>query len=110
MKRVGHKMCANASALIELCRLLNDSAYTKQELMDLLGCAPNTVTKWVRILQHKKLVYVCEWRPGLRGCPAAVWAWGYECKDAPRPKPMEPKLYSQRYKAKKRGVFGLQGV
>jgi len=102
-----HRLAANATAFAELCLLLNDSEYTKEELSEKTGLVIGTVTKWMAILQRRKLVYICEWRKGIAGAPAAVWAWGYEKSDAPRPKPMTQAQYDARRRAKKRGTFGL---
>lgn len=96
-------MSANATAFGQMCFHLNDSQYTKEELSQLCGIAIGTVIKWMRILRRRKLVYVFKWRRPPVGPPAAVWAWGYEMTDAPRPKAMTQAQYSERYRAKKRG-------
>lgn len=104
------KSNTNANAFAEMCRLLNDGEHTKDQLAEDTGVVMGTVIKWIRILRKKKLIYIIGWRRGPVGQPAAIWVWGYEMPDAPRPKAMTSQLYSERYRAKKRGAFGLQGI
>jgi transcription initiation factor IIE alpha subunit len=104
------KSGTNAAAFATMCLLLNDGEHTKDQLAEETGLVIGTIIKWLRILRSKKLVYIIGWKSGLAGAPAAVWVWGYEMPDAPRPKAKTQSEYSERYRAKKRGVFGLQGV
>lgn len=100
----------NAVAFATMCELLNSGAYTKDELQDQLGLVIGTVIRWMRLLEHRKLIYIESYRIGPVGQPAARWTWGFEMENAPRPKPMTIAMYSERYRSKKRKTFGLQGV
>jgi transcription initiation factor IIE alpha subunit len=106
-----HKMLANASALLELCRLLNDSEYTKAQLAEQTGLVLGTVIKWMRILLNKKLIYIVDWvPPSGSGQYAAVWAWGYEQDDAPKPKARTQSEYSAKYRQRKIEKAALHGI
>lgn len=100
---------ANALALINLINLLVKGKISKLEMAAKIGCTIGTVTKWMKILRRKKMVFIEDWRQGLVGAPTALWSFG-DFDDAPRPKPMTVAMYSERARAKKRNVLGLQGV
>ena len=106
-KRNGNKHSVSAMVMAEMILLLHQSELSKTDIQDQLGIANNTVQRWLEVLHRRRLVYIAGWRKAPRGNPAALWAFGYECVDAPKPPPMTPTQYAQRYKAKKRGVFGL---
>lgn len=97
----------NASAFANLCLLLNQGEYTKHQMAEGVGITIGTCLKWVNMLHRMKLIYIAGWNRGLAGAPAAVWTWGFEGRDAPRPKAMTQAQYSDRYRSKKRGTFGL---
>lgn len=101
---------SNAIAFATMCELLNSGVYTKDELQAKLGVTIGTVTRWMKLLEHRNLVYIESYRIAPAGAPAARWTWGFEMASAPKPKPMTMAMYSERYRAKKRGTFGLQGV
>lgn len=105
--RQRHRLAVNAAAFAELCLLLNSGEYTKAQLTEKTGIVIGTTTKWMKMLERRKLIYICDWLVGPVGQPAAVWTWGFEVENAPRPKPMTQAQYSDRYRNKKRGTFGL---
>lgn len=107
-----HRMMANASALIEMCRLLNEGDYTKAQLAEKTGLVIGTVIKWMRVLRNKGLIHVVDWVPPIgSGQPAAVWAWGYEMDDAPRPKAKSGAEHCANYRQRKlerRALYGIK--
>lgn len=109
MNKPRHRMAGNATAFAELCLLLNNGEYTKNQLADKTGLVIGTIIKWVKMLERRKLIYICGWQIGPVGQPAAIWTWGFEMDNVPRPKPMTQAQYSDRYRNKKRGTFGLGG-
>lgn len=97
-----------------MLRMLHDGDVTKSELMTELGLGSGTVVKWLKLLgadepkRRGRLVYVSGWtRPGTRGNYAAQWSYGYEMSDEPKPKPLSPTQYAQRYRSRKRGYLQL---
>jgi transcription initiation factor IIE alpha subunit len=94
----------------EMIKLLHEGEYTKQQIQDKLGIANNTVQRWLEVLHRRRLVYIAGWYRAPRGNPAAMWAFGYEMVDVPKPPPMTMAQYARRYKAKKRGVLGLVAI
>lgn len=109
-KRNGNKHSVSAMVMAEMILLLHQGEYSKTDLQEKLGIANNTVQRWLEVLYRRKLVYIAGWRKAPRGNPAALWAFGHECVDEPRPKPLTQTQYTERYRAKKRGVFGLVAV
>lgn len=109
-KRNGNKLSVSAMTMAEMIKLLHEKEYSKTDLQDKLGIANNTVQRWLEVLHSRRLIHIAGWRKGARGNPAALWAYGYECEDVPKPKPLTQTEYTQRYRAKKRGVFGLVGI
>jgi transcription initiation factor IIE alpha subunit len=108
--RNGNKLSVSAMTFAEMIKLLHEGEYTKKLIQEKLGIANNTVQRWLEVLYRRKLVYIAAWERGPRGNPAAMWAFGYEMEDAPKPKPLTTTEYAQRYRAKKRGVLGLVAV
>lgn len=106
-KRNGNRLSVSAMTMAEMIRLLHEKEWSKVELQDKLGIANNTVQRWLEVLHRRKLIYIAGWRKAPRGNPAALWAYGYECVDVPKPRPLTATEYSQRHRAKKRRVFGL---
>ena len=109
-KRNGNKHSVSAMVMAEMIKILHDDEISKTDIQERLGIANNTVQRWLEVLHRRRLVYIAGWRKAPRGNPAALWAYGYECLDVPKPPPMTAQQYTERYRAKKRGVFGLVGV
>lgn len=96
-------MLANATAFAELCFMLNDGQYTKEELAEGTGLVIGTVIKYMKLLKRRKLIYVCGWKRNSDvGQWAAVWEWGPGKKDVLRPAPLTQSQYSKNYRAKKK--------
>jgi len=104
------KIPVHAMAFAEMCLLLNQDGHTRIQLRDKLGLNQVTINNWITLLIRRKLIYICDWVPPIRGNFTPVWAWGYCVKDVPKPPPMTKTQYQQRYVAKKRRTFGLTGV
>ena len=109
-KRNGNKHSVSAMVMAEMILLLHEGEYSKADLQEKLGIANNTVQRWLEVLYRRKLVYIAAWRKSPRGNPAALWAFGYEGIDVPKPKPLTSNQYSQRYRLKKRGATGLVAI
>ena len=109
-KRNGNKLSVSAMTMAEMILLLHEGEYSKSDLQVKLGIASNTALRWLEVLYRRKLVYIAAWRKSPRGNPAALWAFGYECVDAPKPKPLTQSQYSKRHKLKKRGATGLVAI
>lgn len=109
-KRNGNKLSVSAMTMAEMIKLLHEGEYSKSDLQAKLGLTNNTVQRWLEVLYTRKLVYIAGWRKMARGNPAALWAFGYECVDVPKPAPLTQTQYSQRHRSKKRRVFGLTGL
>ena len=93
---------SNASAFAELCLRLNRKPVTQAELVEATGLQPGTVSRWLRILRRRHLIYVYGWyRKGTVGHWAAMWAWGYMVEDALKPKAQSQAQYSRNYRIKK---------
>lgn len=106
-KRNGNKLSVSAMTLAEMIKLLHEKEYTKADLQKELGIANNTVQRWLEVLYSRRLIHIAGWRRAPRGNPAALWAFGYECVDVPKPKPLTQAQYSQRYKARKLRILDL---
>lgn len=104
------KHLAYASAFAELCLALNDSEYTKPQLVKLTGLTMNTVVKWVNALKRRKLIYIVDYTNPARGCKAAIYTWGYMKRDVPRPKPLSKSEYSANYQKRKLEREALHGI
>lgn len=80
---------------------------TQTEIIELTGLCNSTVSRWMRFLNvstktSKAVVYICEWkRTGTRGNWSAVWAWGFNLSNTPKPKPLTSGQYSKRWRMKK---------
>lgn len=101
------KLPGNAIAFAELCLLLNAGEYTKDQLAEKTGLVIGTVTKWMKMLERRKLIYIVGYLKGPVGQPAAIWTWGFEVENAPRPAALTQAQYTARYRDRKRGNFGL---
>lgn len=106
-RRNGNKLSISAMQFAEMIKLLHEGEYTKKQLQEKLDIANNTVQRWLEVLYRRKLIYIAKWYRAPRGNPAAMWAYGYHMEDVPKPKPLTPAQYTERYRAKKRGVLGL---
>lgn len=107
----------NMRTFCAMLRMLHEGDVSKTQIREALGIATGTEVKWLKLLGSDKpnmpgrLVYISSWdRNGSRGNWAAMWSYGFEMSDAPRPKALTQTQYSQRYKAKKRGVLGLVAI
>ena len=71
-------------------------------LAEIVGVNLGTIIIWMRYLHKRKLVFICEYRRNHQiGAPESIWTWGFEEKDAPRPKAKTQAEYSKTYRAKK---------
>jgi transcription initiation factor IIE alpha subunit len=104
------KYLAYAAAFSELCLHLNDGEYTKVQLVEKTGLSMNTVIKWLNSLIRRKLVYICDWTRPARGCPAAIYTWGYMRTNKPRPKPKTTAEYCENYRNRKLERQALHGI
>lgn len=97
-----------------MLRMLHEGDVSKIKIREELGIGTGTEVKWMKLLgsdqpnKPGRLVYISGWdRNGTRGNWMALWSYGFEMPDAPKPKPMTATQYHQRYKAKKRRALGL---
>jgi hypothetical protein len=104
------KHLAYATGFAELCLALNEGEYTKPQLVEKTGLAMNTVVKWLNVLKRRHLIYVAAWTRPARGCPAAVFAWGYMEVDKPRPKPKSSSEYSSNYRNRQLERKAFHGI
>jgi hypothetical protein len=104
------KYLAYAAAFSELCLQLNEGEYTKDQLVEKTGLCRNTVIKWLNSLMRRKLIYIVDWNKPARGCPAAVYTWGYMCVNKPRPKPKTATEYCETYRKRKLERTALHGI
>lgn len=94
---------SNAVAFAQMCLLLNTGAYTKDQLAETTGLTIGTVTRWMRLLEKRELVYVIKWwRAGTVGQWAAKWTWGYRVESAPKPKAQTQSQYNQNSRIRKK--------
>lgn len=104
----------HARTFCAMLRMLHDGDVSKQRLSEELGLASGTVVKWMKLLgaddpkRPGRLVYVSGWdRPGSRGNHTALWSYGFECQDAPKPRPLTQTEHVRNYRARKRGHLQL---
>ena len=94
-------------AFAHLCELLNArTPHSKEWFREQIGVSPNTMTKFMRILRNRKLIHVYAWtHDGKRiSTRIALWTWGYNRDDAPRPKPV-PREVVNRNSKRRRAEF-----
>ena len=94
IRRTVARSSANAIAFAELCLALNTFAYSKAELGRIIGVSDGTLKKWLDYLHKRKLVHICEYRHDNKYGPhTAIWTWGVELRDVPKPR---VKTHSER--------------
>lgn len=61
------------------------------------------MTKFMRILKNRKLIYVVDWtHDGKRiSTRIALWTWGYNRENAPRPKPIPREIVNRNSKRRR---------
>lgn len=104
------KYLAYATGFGELCLALNEGEYTKSQLVEKTGLSMNTVIKWLNVLKRRNLIYIADWTKPARGCPGAMYAWGYMEVDKPRPKPKNSSEYSSNYRNRKLERKAFHGI
>ena len=88
--------------LIEL--MVTKTPHSKEWFREQIGVSVGTMTKFMRILRHKKLIHVYAWtHDGKRvSTRIALWTWGYNRDDAPRPTPVPRKIIDRNNKRNRR--------
>lgn len=93
------KMLANALSGI--------TGKTQPEILEITGLCNSTISRWLRFLntstkESKALVYISGWkRTGERGNYSALWSWGFNCLNAPKPKAKTQAEYHKRWRDRK---------
>lgn len=101
---------ANGIAFAEVCLQLQLGNSTKDEIAKHVGIGINTLIKWMRYLEARKLIYICDYRRNSNcGQWAAVWAWGYDEKNVAKPVKLTQAQYSanSRLRKQQRQVGGF---
>lgn len=94
-------------AFAHLCELLNSMAPNSKEwFRERCGIGKRTTDKFFKTLRNRKLIYVSYWSTGGKRVSTriAMWTWGYNRPDAPRPKPV-PKAIIDRASRLRRKAF-----
>lgn len=93
---------SHATAMKELILALHKGPVSKYTLQDLTGLGNTTVSRWMQMLHRSELVYIADWsRVGTRGNWTAMWAFGYQRADKPKPKALTNAEYLKRYRLRK---------
>jgi hypothetical protein len=107
----------NMRTFCAMLRMLHDGDVSKTKIREELGIATGTEVKWLKLLGSDnpkmpgRLVYISGWsRTGTRGNYAALWSYGFEMQDAPKPKALTHTQHSRKRRAKIRGVLGLVDI
>jgi DNA-binding transcriptional ArsR family regulator len=91
----------NALVQAHFLRLLYDNPHTITELSEEIGLSPNVVRGYMRALRKRKLVYLVDKAPDLRGQRTIdVWHWGPDKRD--RYKKTSVRDRQRNYRARKR--------
>jgi hypothetical protein len=86
-----------------LLRCLVDGPHTVPELCEETGLSEGVCRGYVRLMNQRKLVYVCAWLPSRQGAPVIrQWRWGPDKPDAPRPRRQTQKQRAARYRERTR--------
>lgn len=92
-------------AFAHLCELMNSRApYSQAWFREQIGVSMNTMTKFMRILKNRKLIYIAEWtHDGKRiSTRIALWTWGYNRENAPRPPCVPREIVNRNSKRRRR--------
>ena len=85
----------------ELCLLLHDPRPRLQmELQELIGVTNATMTRMMRTLRTRRLIYVESWRRCGRTWQP-VWKWGHKQFDALKPRALTTAEHSRNYRLRK---------
>lgn len=91
-------------AFAHLCELLNAKMpHSQLWFRTQIGVSESTMTKFMRTLKNRKLIYVFDWtHDGKRtSTRIALWTWGYNREDAPRPIPVPRDIVNRSSKRKR---------
>ena len=105
--RKANRISVNAISFAELCLILTEGEFSREEILKRTGINDQTLGRWLSYLKARRLVYICEWRRTHRtGAVAAVWTWGYRKHDVDKPAPKTQREYTQKHiETKRLGVF-----
>lgn len=104
MKMANKRPSLGVIAFAHLCELLNSRApYSQEWFREQIGVSVNTMTKFMRILKNRKLIYIADWtHDGKRiSTRVALWTWGYNRENAPRPKPVPKEIVNRNSKRRR---------
>ena len=101
------RVSVTAVAFAELCLALTEGEFTRTQLVARLGIHDSTLGKWLKMLNTRKLVYICEWRRNHTvGALSAVWTWGYKEHNVAKPPGKSQRVHTQKHLENKLiGVF-----
>lgn len=78
---------------------------TKIDAAKAVHCSGPAAGKYINAMASAGLVYIHSWRAQPKGPFVEVWKFG-EGRTPPRPKPMQPKDKSRKYRARVKSMLG----
>lgn len=91
-------------AFANLCELMvTKPPHSREWFRTQIGVGLRTMDKYMRLLIHKKLIYVADWTTGGKRVSTriALWTWGYNREDAPRPTPVPRHIVNRNSKRRR---------